>query len=82
MASALSTSSDEIDAPGEGTAWNWLFELAYHHELVGQLLKAWRKTSAARLSATCMFATMVVTRASSEKFTCDVRCRSDLSPSA
>ena len=71
MEQALSVSSDESEAPGEANVWHWLFELAYHHEFGGALLESWVWTSAARLSASCMFAVMVapMPRASVEKFT-------------
>ena len=32
-------SSDESEAPGETNVWQWLFELAYHHEIADTLLE-------------------------------------------
>ena len=59
--------TDESKAPGEAYMWLWVFELVYHHEMGGTLLDSWRWASAARLSATCIFAVMVAP--SVEKFT-------------
>ena len=74
MERAPSTSSDESVTPGEANMWHRLLELAYHQELGEQLLKAWCKTSAAWLPATCMFAIMValLPRASGELFAWDL----------
>ena len=46
-------SSDESEAPGEANMWQWLFELAYHHEIADTLLEVGGVRLLDDCSATC-----------------------------